>query len=175
MEHDDWTKTGTSVLFSSYYDSGTTSWEKHRNRAIAEGSRLQNTFEARLIRLSTYRHGCQSVIRIVGCKWAHRMAERADAEEAVGSKPGWGTASPTTTPCHDLDRRAPDPMEKRGKKTQGRFSTSLHGITNGGIVPIAAEIGQVFTASIHVKAGPEAAQNVGIGQDGNEYRTRSHL
>ena len=62
-------------------------------------------------------------------------------------------ASPTTT--HDFMTWIDVPNGPDGETPARRLkedsSTGLHGITNGGVVPIAAEVGQVF-ASIHAKA-----------------------
>ena len=175
MEHDDWTKTGTSVnFFSSYYDSGTTSWEKHRNRAIAEGSRLPTTFEARLIRLSTYGDMWMPVGDSEN-RWMQISATDGRRgkthEELYAAKPGWGT-----NVTNDYGRtmtwidvpNGPD-GETPARRLKEDSSTGLHGITNGGVVPIAAEVGQVFTASIHVKAEALGRTHayVGIGQDAN--------
>ena len=63
----------------------------------------------------------------------------------------------------------PDGEKTPARRLKEDSSTGLHGITNGGTVPIAAEVGQVFTASIHVKAEALGRTHayVGIGQDAN--------
>ena len=147
---------------------------KSTGTAIAEGSRLPTTFEARLIRLSTYGDMWMPVGDSEN-RWMQISATDGRRgkthEELYAAKPGWGTNATNdygrTMTWIDVPN-GPD-GETPARRLKEDSSTGLHGITNGGVVPIAAEVGQVFTASIHAKAEALGRTHayVGIGQDAN--------
>ena len=127
---------------------------KAQEPGYRRGFPSSDTFEARLIGCRLMATcGCRWVIRkTVGCKSLRRMDAEDKRMRLYAAKPDGNSVT------NDYGRTMlgsacrTDPMEKPARRLKEDSSTSLHGITNGGIVPIAAEIGQVFTASIHVKA-----------------------